>query len=109
MKRKLLYVITCRHKHVQTGDESSFLVRLVKDLNTAKSLMQSIYDDAESNRVAKFGGRYSSPKWLDDKHLKLQITHDIAVGWMHSTTTEIYELSDEWNFNIINNKPYILD
>lgn len=108
--KKVWYVITCHHKHQQLGEESIFLVRMVKDLKTAEDLMQSIYDHAEKGRVGKHGIKYSDPKWLDEKHLKLQITSDINInGWMHSTTTETYQLTDEWDFNIFNNKPWILD
>lgn len=108
--KKLWYVITCHHKHVQLGSENTFLVRMVDDFQNAKKLMQSIYDDAKEERVAKFGGKYSNPKWLDDKHLRLEVTHDINInGWLHSTTTEVYELSDEWDFNVFDNKPWILD
>ena len=109
-KGKLWYVITCLHKHVQLGEESSHLVRLVKDLETAKELMQSIYDDATVGRLGRFGIKYSDPKLLDEEHYTLQITADINInGWLHSTTTEIYHLSDDWNDNIFSNKSWILE
>lgn len=109
-QKKLWYVITCHNKHVQTGDECSFLVRLVKDLEEAKKLMQSVYDDAKAGRLSKHGVKYSDPKWLTETHTTLQVTADINInGWLHSTTTEIYQLSDEWDSNIFNNKSWIID
>ena len=109
-EKKLWYVITCTHEHVQTNSKSSFLVRLVKDLDFAKKLMQSIYDDAEKGITGRHGITYSNPKWLDENHLKLQITSDINInGWLHSTTTEIYQLSDDWDNNIFTDSPWILD
>ena len=109
-KKKLWYVITCHHKHVQLGSESTFLTRLVRDLDTAKELMQSIYDDAAAGRVGKHGIKYSDPKWLDDNHYKVQITSDINInGWLHSTTIETFEIHDDWNFNIFSDKSYILE
>ena len=109
-EKKLWYVITCHHKHVQLNEESTYLVRMVDDLDTARELMQSIYDDAEKGIIGKHGIKYSDPKWLDEKHLKLQITSDINInGWLHSTTTEIYQLSDDWNDNIFSNTSWILD
>ena len=56
-----------------------------------------------------FGGKYSNPKWLDEKHLKLKLTYDAYVGCMHSTTIETYQLTDELDFNIFNDKTWILD
>ena len=111
MKQKeLWYVITCHHKHVQTGNECSFLVRLVKDLDSAKKLIQSVYDDAEAGRTGKHGVRYSDPQWLNEKRTTLQVTADINInGWLHSTTTEVYHLSDEWDSNIFDSKPWIID
>lgn len=109
-QKKLWYVITCHHKHEQTGRECSFLVRLVEDLETAKKLMQSVYNDAEAGRLGKHGGKYSNPKWIDEKHQTLQVTADINInGWLHSTTTETYHLSDEWESNIFDDKPWIND
>lgn len=109
-EKKLWYVITCLHKHVQLNEESTYLIRMVDDLDTARELMQSIYDDAEKGIIGKHGVKYSDPKWLDEKHLKLQITSDININsWLHSTTTEIYQLSDDWNDNIFSNTSWILD
>lgn len=72
--------------------------------------MQGIYDDAAANRVSKMGGKYSNPKWLDKKHNKIQVTHNICVaGWINITTIETYCLTDEWNFNIFSGKDYILE
>ena len=108
-KGKLWYVITCHHKHVQTESESTFLVRIVKTLDEAKKLMQSIYDDAEAHRTGRLGVEYSDPKWLDENHYQLQVKADINInGWLHSTTIETYDLHDDWNFNIFSNEPYIL-
>ena len=109
-QKKLWYVITCHHKHEQTGEECSFLCRLTSNLETAKKLMQSVYDDAEAGKLGKHGVKYSAPKWLNDKHTTLKVTADINInGWLHSTTTEIYHLSDEWDSNIFDNKPWIID
>lgn len=108
-KKKLWYVITCHHKHVQLGSESTFLTRLVRDLDTAKELMQSIYDDAAAGRVGKYGFKYSDPKWLDEDHLTLQITSTVYVGYIESTTIETFHLSDDWNFNIFSDKSWILE
>ena len=109
-EKKLWYVITCHHKHEQLGTECSFLVRLVDNIETARELMQSVYDDAEAGRCGKHGVKYSNPKWLDEEHYTLQIMADINInGWLHSTTTEIYHLSDDWNDNIFSNKSWILD
>lgn len=108
-KGKLWYVITCHHKHVQLGTESSFLIRLVDNLETAKELMQSIYDDAQEGRAFKYGIKFSNPEWKDEEHRTLQVTSDIAVGYAHSITIETYHLSDEWDFNVFSNKPWILE
>ena len=108
--RRLLYVITCHHKHVQSGSENTFLIRLVDNRDKAEALMQSIYDDALANRVSKYGGKYSDPKWLDDKHLKVQVTHTIFIGgWLECTTIETYSLGDEWKFNIFSDKLWVLE
>lgn len=107
-EKKLWYVITCHHKH-ELGRESSFLVRLVEDLETAQQLMQSIYDDASANRMGRYA-KYSEPKWLDESHRTLQIKSDINInGWLHSVTIETFHLSDEWEENIFSNKTWILD
>lgn len=109
-KRKLWYVITCHHKHVQTENESTFLVRMVKTLDEAKELLQGVYKDAKSGWSGRFEIDYSDPKWLDDRHLKIQVTADINInGWLHSTTIETYEIHDDWNFNIFDDKPHILN
>lgn len=108
-KKKLWYYITCHHKHVQLGSESTFIVRMVKTLDEAKELMQSIYDDAAKGRVGRMG-KYSDPKWLDEDHYKVQITHDINInGWLHSTTIETFDIHDDWNFNIFSDKSWILE
>ena len=107
-EKKLWYVITCHHKH-ELGREESFLIRMVKDLEEAKKLMQSIYDDAANNRMGRYA-KYSDPKWLDENHTTLQITSDISInGWLHSVTIETFHLSDEWESNIFSNKTWILD
>ena len=82
---------------------------MVKDLEDAKKLMQSIYDDAAANRMGRYA-KYSDPKWLDENHRTLQIKSDINInGWLHSVTVETYHLSDEWEDNIFSNKTWILD
>ena len=108
-EKKLWYVITCHQKHEQTGEENTYLMRLTDDLETAQKLMQTTYEDAKEGRHAKFGGFYHQPKWLDDKHRKLQITYDVQVGYTHITYTETYQLNDEWDDNIFDNKPWIIE
>lgn len=110
-EKKLWYVITCIHEHVQTNSKSSFLVRLVEDLDSARQLMQSIYDDAKAGRTGRYGIKYSNPEWLDgNKHQTLKVTSDINInGWLHSTTIETFHLSDEWEDNIFSNKTWVLD
>ena len=109
-QKKLWYVITCHQKHEQTGEECSFLCRLTDSLEAAKKLMQSVYDDAEAGRCGRHGVKYTAPKWLNDNHTTLQVTADINInGWLHSITTETYHLSNEWDSNIFDNKPWIID
>ena len=107
---KLWYAITCHHKHLQLEIEETFLVRLVKTLDEAKSLLQGAYEDAESNKKSKYGIEYSDPKWLDEEHFTLQLKSDVSInGWLHSTIIETYSIHDEWNFNIFSNKSWLLE
>lgn len=109
-KNLLRYVITCHTKHVQLKDEDSYLIRIVNNLEEAIPLMEGIYRFAEQGRTTKFGAKYSDPKWLDEHHHKLQVTADINInGWLHSTSVETYALHDEWDKNIFNDKPWILE
>lgn len=109
MEKKLIYPITCLSKHVQSNEESTFLIRIVDSLEEGKELMNSIYEDAMLNKTTKYGITYSNPKWLDDRHLKIQVTCDMVCGWMHCTTIETYQLGDEWNFNVFSKDRWILN
>ena len=107
---KLWYAVTCHHKHLQLETEDTFLVRLVKTLDEAKALLQSAYEDAESNKKSKYGIKYSDPKWLDEEHFTLQLKSDVSInGWLHSTIIETYSIHDEWNFNIFSDKSWLLE
>ena len=108
MRQKLMYVVTCHSKHVQLGDESTFLTRITNSLEEGKKLLQSIYNDASKNYLSRYGLRYSNPVWMDDKHLKVQVTCDIVCGYIHSTTIETYQLTYDWNTNILDRHPWVL-
>lgn len=109
IKRNLIYPITCLSRHIQSNKESTYLIRIVDSLDNGIELLESIYKDAESKRTTKYGGNYSNPKWLDDNHLKVQVTCDMVCGYIHSTTIETYELHDEWNFNVFSKDKWILN
>ena len=109
MERKLIYPITCLSKHVQSNEESTYLIRIVDSLNKGIKLLESVYRDAENKRTTKWGGTYSNPKWLDDRHLKVQVTCDTVFGYVHFTTIDTYELNDEWNFNVYSKDKWILN
>ena len=105
--KNLMYTITSHSKY-SDGTEYSFICRITPDLEFAKKLMQSIYDDAANHRVTR-AGTYSDPVWKDDEHRVIEVKNTICVGWMTSVTTETFYLGDEWTENYLSDKPYVLE
>lgn len=108
MKYKgLVYTITSHSKY-SDGSERSFICRITPNLEFAKKLMQSIYDDAANHREARIG-TYSDPVWKDDEHRILEVKNTICVGWMSSVTIETFYLGSEFKKNYLSDKPWILE
>lgn len=103
----LMYTITSHSKY-SDGSERSFVCRITPDLEFAKKLMQSIYDDAANHRETRIG-TYSDPVWKDDEHRILEVKNTIRVGWMTSVTTETFYLGDEWAENYLSDKEWVLE
>ena len=108
MKYKgLVYTITLHSKY-SDNSEYSYLCRATPDLEFAKKLMQSIYDDAAIHRKTRVG-TYSDPVWKDDEHRILEVKNTIRVGWMSSVTVETYYLSGGYDKNYLSDKPWVLE
>lgn len=103
----LVYTITSHCKY-SDGSEHSFLCRITPNLEFAKKLMQSIYDDAAKNRETRIG-TYSDPVWKDNEHRILEVKNTICAGWMSLVTIETYYLDSEYDKNYLNDKPWILE
>lgn len=103
----IMYTITSHSKY-DDGSEHSFLVRITPDLEFARKLMQSIYDDAERHRETRIA-TYSDPVWKDEEHCILEVKSTIYCGWMKSVTTETFYLGDEYDKNYLSDKPWVLE
>lgn len=103
--KKFVYTITITHIY-EDGKIQSFLERICDNYDTAKQLLNSLYDEAFN----EFEGRhckYSDPKWLDDN--TLQVTSTIRCGGIVCKTTEVYSIHSEMEANIYSRKEWIAE
>lgn len=102
-----MYTITSHSKY-SDGTERSFLIRITPNLEFARKLMQSIYDDAARKCEMRIG-TYSDPVWKDDGHRVLEVKNTIRIGWSAYVTIETFYLGDELKKNYLSDKPWVLE
>lgn len=105
--RKVLYTITVNVEY-NDGTQMSYVTRITPDEEFAKSLMQSIYDDAENKRSTKVGV-YSNPEWVDENHNVLKVLCTCGVGYMSVEFPHTYTLNAEWEDNVFSKQTWVLD
>lgn len=98
------YIITSLHE--AENYKKAFLVRICDTLEEAKSLLETLYKDAEQNKQGRLS-KISNPKWLDENHTALQITATMSAGWITTKTTETLYITDEHVKNIYDKTPWI--
>lgn len=105
---KFIYTITSACVHNGDKETSSYLLRICDTKEQAVELMQSIFDDAESERPLKHG-KMINPKWLDEHHRRLEVTHVCCCGWIRTETKEVYQLNQEAKDTMFSKKIWMYD
>lgn len=100
MKKEFVYTITCLSEYPD-NTKDSFVMRICKNLDFAKKLLNDFYKDHE-NMVFRHGIKFKNVEWLNEQKTKLtaiaccsgyNVVHTYSI---HSElTTNIYS-SDPW-------------